>query len=81
MVSSLIARHSTFNDKSRLSVVYPASVCSLLAAGPDEMCKCIVLIERTAWHGFDTPQVFDTPVYLCCHRFADCLRNLGFTSC
>ena len=28
MVSSLIARHSTVNDKSRLSVVYPASMCS-----------------------------------------------------
>ncbi|SFQ79861.1 hypothetical protein SAMN05216578_1041, partial [Halopseudomonas formosensis] len=26
MVSSLIARHSTVNDKSRLSVVYPASM-------------------------------------------------------
>src|SRR5690554_718777 len=28
MVSSLIARHSTVSDKSRLSVVYPASMCS-----------------------------------------------------
>src|SRR5690554_4184350 len=29
MVSSLIARHSTVSDKSRLSVVYPASGCGL----------------------------------------------------
>lgn len=39
-----------------------------VAAGPDESCKCIVLIALTACYGFYTPKVFDTPVYLCCHR-------------